>query len=292
MFKHVVLFGVLVALAVSGTCLAHSNANGIGYFALQVPNPTAMKIDGRDDDWTWYDPAYIVTPEEMFEIITGEMPPKSDIDLIILTGWTPPPDNRLYGFVKVTDDTLHIAQVELDNGWLDDDLEVITDADHSGGPFRAEGVVTDINAQQFTFHLTTSGYSQFAWLRYQAPPESQWSTAEIEAAFTTSPAGAANGATNVVVNYEYRMPLWVEVQPAGKSASPRQDLSASQTIGLTYQLNEADTGDRTHQLATAGANGAAWDASFSSDYTLLAVGEYTTAVASDTWGRIKATFKP
>lgn len=297
--KKVVFLSVLLVFGLAGTSFGFGNANGIGYFALEVPPDVTIAVDGNGDDWAWFDPAFIYGPDDMIEIITGEMPPKSDIDMAVMTAWTGTDrDNKLYGLTRVTDDTLQVRQVELDNGWLDDDFEIITDADHSGGPFRAEGVVTGVNAQQFTMHVAVPGgydspYGNGTWwMRYQAPAESHWVDELADAAIGTIPAGAVSGATNVIVNYEFAIPLFDEVLLEGQAASPRHNLTAGETIGLTYQLNEADTGDRTHQLATAAENGAAWDATFSSEYTLLAYDEYDrqTAVGVSTWGQIKATF--
>jgi len=111
-----------------------------------------------------------------------------------------------------------------------------------------------------------------------------------------SPAGATHGSTDVTLGYEFAAPIYTVVTNE-EASSPRHELQAGQTIGLTYQLNEADSEDRTHQLTTSGANGAHWNADFVSDYTLLAVGEYTrgsgtaaTAVEASSWGAIKQTF--
>jgi hypothetical protein len=296
--KKIILSAVLV-VALAGACFG-GNANGIGYFALEIPPGQTITIDGDGSDWAWFDPSFVYGPDDMIEIITGEMPPKSDIDMAIMTGWTGADrDNRLYGFVRVTDDTLHLTQADFDGGWRDDDLEIIVDADNSGGPFRAEGVVTGVNAQQFTMHVSEPGVYESPygngtwWMRYQAPAEIHWVDELAEANIQVTPAGATNGTANVTVGYEFATPIFEEVQPEGEAASPLHTLTAGETIGLTYQLNDADIDDRSAQLATADDNGAAWDATFSSQYILLAAGEYdmATAVEGSSWGKIKATFE-
>ena len=98
--KILAVFGVLLLAA--GACLAHSNANGFGYFALEWPADVAYVADGEDGDWAWYDPNFIVTPDEMGEVVQQVIPDKSDIDVSIRTAWTQPPDNRILGFVRVT----------------------------------------------------------------------------------------------------------------------------------------------------------------------------------------------
>lgn len=289
---------ICAVLLTATVAMAHNNANGFGYFALEVPSDVTITADGDDGDWSWFDDGFIVPSDEMFEIITEALPTKDDLDVAVRTAWAPAPDNRLYGYMRVTDDTLNVDETEPENGWREDDLEIITDADHSGGPFEEPA---GENGQQYTMHMAVDGGyntpygSGTAWLRFQVDPAKQWSTAFWEADISVSPSGATHGSTNVTVGYEFAAPLW-QVVANDEASSPRHELVAGQTIGLTYQLNEADSEDRTHQLSTAGANGAHWNADFSSDYTLLAVGEYTpgsgaTAVEASSWGHIKATFE-
>ncbi len=289
----------LCALALlASAAFAHNNSNGFGYFALEVPEDVSIVADGSDGDWTWFDEAFTTPQDEMFDVITETLPPKSDLDIAIRTAWTRAPDNRLYGFLRVTDDTLNVDETEPENGWREDDLEIITDADHSGGPFEEPA---GENGQQYTMHMRVPGgydtpYGNgTAWLRFQVDPAKQWSTATWEADISVSPSGATHGSVNVVLGYEFAAPLY-QVVANDEASSPRWELQPGQTIGLTYQLNEADSEDRTHQLTTSGANGAHWNADFVSDYTLLAIGEYTrgegtaTSVEGSSWGNIKATF--
>ena len=295
------VFGVLLLAA--STCFAHSNANGFGYFALEWPSDVTYVADGEDGDWAWYDPNFIVTPDEMGEVVQQVIPDKSDIDVSIRTAWTQAPDNRIYGFVRVTDDSLHAAETDPENGWFEDDLEIITDGDHSGGPYRDPN---QVNAQQWTMHVQVpGGYSTpygngTTWLRKDADPAKQWATAYIEADVSLSPPGATHGSTNVTLGYEFAMPLWVNLEN-DEASTERVVLQPGMTVGLTYQLNEADTtpsegAARTHQLVTGDVNGAHRDQDFASDFTLLTVDEYTrgsdagTAVEGRTWGKIKATF--
>jgi hypothetical protein len=300
MFKGVVmkLFSVIFSLLLASSSFAHNNGNGFGFFALEVPEDVTMTIDGGDADWTWFDEAFIVTQDEMFDVITEVIPPRDDLDIAVKTAWTRSPDNRVYGFYRVSDDTLNVDETDPENGWREDDLEIVFDADHSGGPFEEPA---GENGQQYTMHMAVPGgydtpYGNgTAWLRFQVDPAKQWSTAQWEADVGVSPAGATHGSTNVILGYEFAAPLFTIVAN-DEAGSPRHELVAGQTIGLTYQLNEADSADRTHQLTTSGANGAHWNADFVSDYTLLAIGEYTpgegtaTAVENSSWGNIKATF--
>ena len=51
MSKILVLTAVLLACIAAPTA-AWENCNGIGYFALQVPNPGSMAPDGDGSDWS------------------------------------------------------------------------------------------------------------------------------------------------------------------------------------------------------------------------------------------------
>ena len=65
MKKWTVLMAMVLAIAWAGSSLAYETANEVGYAALEVPNPASMVCDGLDNDWGWYDPAYIIGPDEM-----------------------------------------------------------------------------------------------------------------------------------------------------------------------------------------------------------------------------------
>jgi hypothetical protein len=294
----------IMTLAMASASIAGSNANGIGYFALEVPIGQTIIADGDISDWAWFDPNFIYGPDDMTEILAGEMPTKADLDIAAYTAWTGTDrDNKIFGYVRVTDDTLIVIETLLDDGWRDDDLEVVADADFSGGPMEGEFDTRGVAGQQFTMHLATNGYmSDYGdgswWLRWQVAPEMHWLDELVEAATVTDPPGQGNGATDVTINYEFAMPLWDTALPDGMDASTRHINEVGQTIGFGYQYNEADNAEtrRTHQVATAGEEGASGNGDFLSEYTLLAIGEYdhqgggATAVEAQAWGKIKATF--
>jgi len=291
--KWLMLALVVLALGLLvGSGEAYENANGVGYFALQVPNPAAMRLDGLDSDWAWFDPAYIVGPDQMANTLGNPIPPKSDIDIAIKAGWTPEPDNQLYVFVKVVDDSLNVDTTVMDNGWQDDNMEIILDPDHAGGWHEAADALRT-GHQQWTFSVATpGGYPQIAWLRFNQPPTMQWAINEglVKAAVNVDPP-AARGLTmaaNVTVGYEVTMPCWDPYMPDGLAASTRWVLRSGQTLGMSVTLDEADGGGRTDQLSTHIKETGAHDSDFTSEFTLLATGEYATSVEPSSWGAVKA----
>ncbi|MBI2505015.1 MAG: hypothetical protein HYW07_17490 [Candidatus Latescibacteria bacterium] len=271
---------------------AYENCNGVGYFALQWPANASVNVDGREGDWSWFDPEFIVGPDQMCNTLGNPIPPKSDIDIAIRAAWTPEPDNRLYVFVKVVDDTLDVDVADMNGGWQDDDMEVIMDADHDGSWHQAADALRT-GHQQWTFHVPTpGGYPQVAFLRFNQPPEMQWAIDQglVQGAVDVKPE-AAHLATDVTVGYEVRMPTWDTYSPDGEAASVRHVFTAGQTIGMSITLNEGDGTGRTDQISTHAQEGGAHDSDFTSEFTMLATGEFATAVEAGSWGAIKALLR-
>ena len=271
---------------------AYENCNGIGYFALQVPDPSAMTPDGKVADWDWFDPDFIIGPEQMCETLGGLMPSLDDLDLAIRLAWTPEPDNRFYALVIVVDDTLNLNETELDSYWNDDDLEIVVDANHGSWAEAADALRVD--HQQFGFHIPGEGRgAEVASVRFLQPPEMQWPVTEgaIEAEVVVTPQ-AVHGATNTTAIYEVRMWTWDQLRPGGAEASTRHMLTANETIGLSVSYNEADTAGRTHQVSTHVNSAGAHESEFTSEAILLTAGDFrSSAVESNSWGAVKALLR-
>lgn len=288
----ILAMAVLALGLLASGATAYENANGIGYFALQVPNPAAITVDGRGTDWAWFDPDFVVTTDQMANTLGNPIPPKSDIDAAIHIGWTPEPDNRLYAFVRVVDDTLNCDETNMDNGWNDDNLELILDPDHAGG-WHGEAADLRTGHQQWTFSVSApGGYPQIAWLRFQQPPEMQWGISEglVEAAVDVQPE-LATIVPDAVVGYEVRMAAFDPYMAEGEAASTRWVFAANQTIGLSVTLDEADAAGRTDQLSTHISEAGAHDSDYTSEFTLLGVGDYATAVEATSWGAVKVLLR-
>jgi hypothetical protein len=295
----VALTAMVLAIAWAGSSLAYENANGVGYGALEVPNPASMVCDGMDDDWGWYDPAYIITPDDMACTICGggPVPEKDDWDIAIKAGWSPEPDNRLFVIARVVDDTLNLDVTALDDGWNDDDMEIITDPDHS---HTYHGDPNDIRPdhQQWTFHIPTPGgyealgANKVAYMRWKVIPEMQWAITEgyVEAAVHVEPEGARHMATDVTYTYEVFMPLWDDYQPAGYDASTRHILQPYDLIGLSFTFADADGAGRTHENSTHINESGGHDSDYTSEFTMIPIGDYETSVESSSWGAVKALF--
>lgn len=288
MRKLTALFAIVAMVVWVGVGFAYENSNGIGYFAVELTNPDAIVIDGNGDDWAAFPPDYIIGSDQMLSTVQFDMPPLEDWDAIAMVAWCPV-DNMVYVFARVTDDTLGHSVTDPDRGFNDDDLEFLTDCDNSGGPMPDR-----INAQQYTIHLDTEGYSPAAFLRYQLPPEMQWGMQPpyCEAAVTVDPPGSGHLAPNVTVSYEWKIALYDDYRPGGPDASARHMLTAGETFGMIVQFNEADSRGWLNQIGTCSTNQGSRDASYMSSFTLLSYADapwdVQTAVEPTTWAAVKA----
>ena len=115
----------------------------------------------------------------------------------------------------------------------------------------------------------------------------------VVAATNVEPASAAGMtvAPDVTVGYEYKMAAFDPYMPEGEAASTRWILQAGQTLGMSVILDEADAEGRTDQIATHKIEGGAHDSDMTSEFTLLAINEYVTAVESSSWGRVKVLLR-
>ena len=267
---------------------AYENCNGIGYFALQVPDPGSMNPDGNGSDWSWYPSDFVIGPDEMCDTLSGTLPALNDFDIAIRLGWTPEPDNRFYALITVVDDTPNLNETNVDNFWNDDDLEIIMDANH--GNWAEANNAIRVDHQQFGFHIPGEGRPvNVASVRFQQPPEMQWPVNEgvLEAAVAVTPS-PTHGATNTTSVYEVRMHTWDQLEPGGAADSNRHTLEANQVLGLSVTYNDADCCDRTHQISTHVNELGAHESEFTAEMTLLPSGDFATAVEATSWGAVKA----
>ncbi len=283
---------VVLSLFVATPGLAHQAT----YFMPQIPDPSAIVIDGKDDDWAaWFDPAFAITPDIMFDIIGGPWPPPpDDWNCVLYVAWSAPPDNALYYFARVTDDSLVTLAEQPFDYWRDDSLEIIVDADHSSEPF---GRTDKASAQQYGVRIlppenvsaTVVHGNSTQWSSQQPYMTFGWTLDPPDAKPLEQPLG-----TTVTYTYEVRQKIWTFREPTGVEGSIEHVFAPDQIIGLTFQFDENDSailGERANQPGTTPKDGASTDNSKGSDFitvpTAGATGGTPSAVGAASWGRLK-----
>ena len=73
----------------------------------------------------------------------------SDYDFTYLIAWSPPPDNRLYFFIRIRDNALDTVLLDPDDWQRNDFLQMSIDADHSGGVVLGETPEEISNGQRY-----------------------------------------------------------------------------------------------------------------------------------------------
>jgi len=294
--RNLLWAGALV-LALSSAVLAHV---GITIYIPQVPNPAAMTIDGRDNDWGWLDPSFVMTTADMFTA-GGEVIQKSDYDVAISSAWSAPPDNRFYFFIRVQDDTLRRREDDPKRAWNDDCIQITFDPDHSGGDFLGENMDQINNATRFHMRVLPKPGEEAIYnsmMEYIDLPTLGWTMDKfegkatgpnaIEVGWTLLPAGSADLSTNVTWTIEAAFALY-DLYAATQAQSRRHIFAPDQVIHVGVRPLDADGGDTgaKHQLYPLGSStGQDQKGDQMPDYYTLA-GE-GTAVESSSWGRIKS----
>jgi len=274
---------------------------GVTVFYPQVPDPSAITIDGNDDDWGWYDPSLALNQPDFFDRASDFVDP-SDYNFTILNAWTPPPDNKWYGFARFTDDTLEYDEETL-VWWKDDMLQITVDSDHQGGNILGNDVQQIENGQRFHIRIfpgvgdvllpneTSWFYSQIEHAQFDDPNRLLWGMAPefVETAWTVLPVGAENLTTNVTYTYEWRMAVW-DIWGFSEDESIRHVFAEDDVIHLGYRPIDSDGpgGGRKHSMyINDGSQSQDVDADQMPDFWALATAGGPTSVENATWGLIK-----
>jgi len=127
--KRIFLVATL-SLSLAGLAFGHA---GVTNFIPTVPDPTAMNIDGLEDDWGWFDPDFAQLPDAFVDSGNRSTTGQDDWSSVQQWGWTPPPDNALFFFTRIFDDTLRAESADRTSWWNNDNLQMAFDLDHGGG---------------------------------------------------------------------------------------------------------------------------------------------------------------
>jgi hypothetical protein len=303
--SKILLMGCAVMLATSSIAFAHVEAE---FFLPQVADPSAMTIDGDESDWGWFDRSFAMTPEGFFDASGNDGYSKEDFDFALFMAWSQPPDNRLWGFYRVQDDTLTVVEEDPKRWWADDNLQLTIDIDHSGGDFLGVNLDHVNTAQRYHIRiLPLPGQAVFfnSLIEQIDLPSILWNqdifegeqTEVIEVAWTLSPAGSSNGSLNVSYTIEWAMETYDITQPT-KDESVRHIFAPDQVVHLGPRPNDADTIPFVHRLIPIGSDEQQdQKGDFMPDFYTFCEdcpnagtmgGEGMTAVEEDSWGRIKS----
>jgi hypothetical protein len=209
------------------------------------PDPSSFVIDGEDDDWGWYDTDTFGLKPEQFESVLGTHvgqgpnPNPEDYSASFLIAWSPLPDNAIYAFARVQDDTLIAKEIKF-AWWNDDYLQMHMDWDHGGGNWLSDQIegyrpgFTPIGSKteggQLPPHNEEDG-GLYQWGGY--PPATYVAT-------TVLPAGSTNLATNVEYTYEIRHTPYALYSINGPDAATLHINLPEQIVHFNVRFDDAD----------------------------------------------------
>lgn len=286
------------------------------YFAVGFPASDLPTIDGDLSDWDVIPEAYHVTMVDAFEETrrgVGTDFDLNDLNMNLIVGWSPS-NNRIYGMLWASDDYLQATKrAETARFNYDDEGHFCVDADHSGGP--TYGAWADLSAeeqQQFegryaqlysTIVPPIDGYWNWMYLGGWWLTQSGLGTCcpdLLEVGWGME--GELNGPGNWML--EYKVTPWAELDWDGVDESTFVTLEEEGTIGIGYLWKDYDNSDIYEGSFDFPRNHDVWlNAELMADFELTGCdtdisafdcstwGDPVTAVETDSWGRIKASFQ-
>ena len=292
------VLALTLAVALAGMAFAHS---GVTNFLPTIPDPSAMSIDGAETDWGWYDREFAVTPDMMNDPVGAVTVGSEDWTGSWFCAWSPPPDNQVYLFSRVVDDTLRASESEVKRNWWNDDmLEFNMDMDHSGGPMSWTDTEQVYNGYRIAVHPLFNGQlGATIAIDYQEPGLEDWGAMPpyCYSATTLLPSDATHMSAEVEYTYEFRATTFDRYDPIlGPEGSVPHTFGPDQTWGLAVLFMEGDAEANGQQgiMVQLGMKNTAADGDDLSDAVcLLTITQeeldenYGTAVEHTTWGRIK-----
>ena len=269
---------------------------GTEVFMPQVPDPAVITIDGNEDDWGWYDQNFAVTPDQIIGWRgqhSGTTPPAEDFSATYFVAWSAPPDNRLFVFARITDDTLRVAEgEERVTWWNDDTVQIAIDADHSGGAYYGENLDELANGQRYTMAPHQKLPVDIGNHMSDVDGHEQWigGVPHTNVGTTVLPANAVNLFANVTYTYEWAIRLW-DVFGLNEDDSVPHIFAPEQVIHASIRFDDHDRA-RRGQESMYGIRGGSYlgdrDGGQAGDYIALPTADEATAVVRTSWARIKS----
>ena len=301
-----------LALAFSGPALGHT---GLEFFLQEVPDPDAMTMDGDESDWGWFDNDLALDSNLDFYVTSGEVADPEDYSATWRIAYSRPPDNRLYFFLRIQDDSLRRQEPDLKRMWHDDFTQFNLDNDHSGGPGLGANLDEASNHQRYHLRILPGpdGVAAFnSQIEVLGDEQLSWTqdvdlfgnvTGVWDLAWTVTPPDAQHGTLDIEVTWEARFKTYDAVGLT-EAESVRHVYEDGQVTHLGPRLTDNDgslfqydfylqdrfTGDQNPaQYGTEGDQFPDWFLIGCEDCPNAGgSGGTGTAVESASWGRIKS----
>jgi len=295
----------LIAALCTGLA-AHEPAD-VTYFAFGFPLHAIPVADGDLSDWDMVPESYEINlGDDFYETVRGIGTDLdfADINIKNMIGWNEE-TNRVFSASDVVDDFLHNKRETPSGHNWDDDINFMIDADHSGGDQFPDGIHDLSDEERLLIEYT--GMQLYTalippidgwWLfMYHHDTEFPWLTNgkntpspdHLEVGWSRT--GESDGPGTYT--YEFRVAPWEFLDYRGVGGSTEVDLEVGNVIHIGYMFKDYDTSDSYEGSYDFPPIHNVWrNASVLGDFELAPVdlSMFPTAVETDSWGRIKASF--
>jgi len=292
---------IIAAAAVLGLVLATSSSAHVpqdkNFAAVQVPIGVSgvqnLSLDGNLSEWDNVPSVFWVTHDDLTEQITGTQgdPDAGNLAERIIVGWSPE-TNLLYIMEERFDDLWYGTE-----DGTNDKLELVIDADHSGGPFYGGDLderAFSGHAQDYQQSLNEADAPLWLW------GNGTWAATEPYAGIRWNVDGESGGAATLSQESWFTPFDFLPGDSTGPD-SPDVDirtLTEGESIGLGIVIQDDDNGPgdsyNGYWVHTGDVN-VYFNADSLVDHVLLGfdAGSWVsdaTSVESDSWANIKASF--
>lgn len=254
--------------------------------------PDNISVDGDGSEWQSLPDQYYLDHTEVKETVKGgfDNPNPASLAFKLAWGWSSE-TNLLYMWEERFDD---FNNARLTDGDRQENVEFGVDADHSGGRFMGTGG-EDLDPARWD---GSQGQSYRYYLNREDPlwhwGSATWADKPPYGFIGWSLDGEVGG--EGVQTVELAVTPWDDLNSEGVGESIIHTLTAGEIVGIVTATKDSDNPD------DGGYDGGWWSSSFATadccadsfvDYILLDFEPeiWPTAVESDTWGRIKSTFR-
>jgi hypothetical protein len=300
-------FLALVLIFASTAAFAHF-PEGVTYFAVQFPDDSVPALDGDLSEWApLQGTAYEITTEMLYEQLAGMGLAGTGVDLSdaaiwLAVGWNEAA-NKMYVGAQMYDN-LHMVlrpTGEPSLMWQQDDLEIMTDFDHSGGAYTGFADLTPeeskrqvgAQAQQYAYaYPNADGINSYTFSSALWDSEPPYNIAGLDYKGANLGPGTSF--------YEVGLTVWQDRNWLGPDQSIEGDLTEGEIIGMQFSFGDFDDPENPTQYhafwTVSGQDGTFQFAERFADFMLAPMDDTIDwaaapqAVESNTWGRIKASF--
>ena len=295
--SRLILAATLGIVSSPDSSWCHQPAGAV-FRAFPFSSESVPTIDGDLSDWAHVGPGYAIETEAFRDLVGDAQVDDGDFSVALWVGWNEE-INRLFVAARVSDD---IHQIDREPGtaveriFLDDNMHVFLDSDHSGGQFAdfSDASAEDqlrLNGAEAS-HFVIAGpppdedfFINFSAAGWYSLPDSPFS----QAAFMLEGSIGAQA----VMSYELMLAPFDHVNMTADFLSQPHHLTAGEVLGFNVEFDDYDSRSELFDAkwSLSGGHNAYKLADRFTDLVLVSPDEEKTTVVKDrSWGRIKASF--